>query len=127
MPLTEIEVDETPHNMDGLVLHGWDGSERVEAFISRRVMESWVDPREPYRKRRSLLRAQYNALGKLNLAAIVRIAASKYQRGVAFQPPASVCGYSAIRHHRKQRGARYERTSARTAASLIPSDSTLES
>ena len=22
MPLTEIEVDETPHNMDGLLLHG---------------------------------------------------------------------------------------------------------
>jgi hypothetical protein len=50
MPLTEIEVDETPHNMDGLLLHGWDGSERVEAFISRRVMESWVDPREPLSK-----------------------------------------------------------------------------
>jgi hypothetical protein len=84
MPLTEIEVDESPHNMDGLLLHGRDGSERVEAFISRRVMDSWVDPREPYRKRRSLLRAQYNALGKLNLAAIERIAASKYQRGPAF-------------------------------------------
>src|SRR4029077_6449783 len=27
----------------------WDGPERVEAFISRRVMDSWVDPREPYR------------------------------------------------------------------------------
>ena len=84
MPLTEFEVDETPHNMDGLLLHAWDGSERVEAFISRRVMDSWVDPREPYRKRGSLLRAQYNALGKLNLAAIERIAVSKYQRGVAF-------------------------------------------
>jgi hypothetical protein len=84
MPLTEIEVDETPHNMDGLLLHGRDGSETVEAFISRRVMESWIDPREPYRKRRGLLRAQYNALGKLNLAAIERIAASKYQRGTAF-------------------------------------------
>jgi hypothetical protein len=47
-------------------------------------MESWVDRREPYRKRRGLLRAQYNALGKLNLAAIDRIAASKYQRGIAF-------------------------------------------
>jgi hypothetical protein len=46
-------------------------------------MDSWVDPLEPYRKRRSLLRAQYNALGKLNLAAIERIAASKYQRGTA--------------------------------------------
>jgi hypothetical protein len=47
MPLTEFEVDETPHNMDGLLLHAWDRSERVEAFISRRVMDSWVDPREP--------------------------------------------------------------------------------
>jgi hypothetical protein len=47
-------------------------------------MDSWVDPREPYRGRRSLLRAQYNALGKLNLAAIERIAVSKYQRGAAF-------------------------------------------
>jgi hypothetical protein len=84
MPLREIKVDESPHNMDGLLLHGRDGSERVEAFISRRVMDSWVDPREPHRKRRSLLRAQYNALGKLNLAAIERIAASKYQRGPAF-------------------------------------------
>jgi hypothetical protein len=56
----------------------------VEAFISRRVMGSWVDPREPYRKRRSLLRVQYNALGKLNLAAIERIAVAKYQRGTAF-------------------------------------------
>jgi len=84
MALTEIEVDETPHNMDGLPLHGFDGSERGGGIHKQAVMESWVDPREPYRKRRSLLRAQYNALGKLNLAAIERIAASKYQRGVAF-------------------------------------------
>jgi hypothetical protein len=84
MTLARFEVDETPHNMDGLVLHAWDGSERVEAFISRRVMDSWVDPREPYGKRRSLLRAQYNALGKLNLAAIERVAVSKYERGAAF-------------------------------------------
>ena len=47
-------------------------------------MDSWVDPRDPYRKGRSLLRAQYNALGNLNLAAIERIAAAKYQRGAAF-------------------------------------------
>jgi hypothetical protein len=25
--------------MDGLLLHAWDGSERVEAFISRRVVD----------------------------------------------------------------------------------------
>src|SRR5437588_4130152 len=72
MPLTKIAVDDGPHNMDGLLLHAWDGSERVEAFISRRVMESWVDPRGPYESRRSLFRGQYNALGKLNLAAIER-------------------------------------------------------
>jgi hypothetical protein len=84
MTLAGFEVDETPHNMDGLLLHAWDESERVEAFISRRVMDSWVDPGVRYRRRRSLLRAQYNALGKLNLAAIERIAVSKYQRGKAF-------------------------------------------
>jgi hypothetical protein len=83
MPLTEIAVDDGPHNMDGLLLHAWDGSERVEAFISRRVMDSWVDPRAP-KSRRSLFRDQYNALGKLNLAAIDRIVSSKYQRGAAF-------------------------------------------
>jgi hypothetical protein len=84
MTLAGFEVDETPHNMDGLLLHAWDESERVEAFISRRVMDRWVAPRQPYRTGRSLLRAQYNALGKLNLAAIERIAVSKYQRGKAF-------------------------------------------
>ena len=83
MPLTGLAVDEGPHNMDGLLLHAWEGPER-EVFISRRVMDSWVDPREPDRGRRSLLRAQYNALGKFNLAAIERIVGSKYQRGAAF-------------------------------------------
>jgi hypothetical protein len=84
MPLTALAVDEGPHNMDGLLLHGWDGPQRVEAFISRRVMDSWVDPREPDGGRRSLLRVQYNALGKFNLAAIERIVVSKYRRGAAF-------------------------------------------
>jgi hypothetical protein len=84
MTLAGLVVDETPHNMDGLLLHGWDGSDQVEAFISRRVMDSWVNPRDPYRKRGSLRRAQYNALGNLNLAAIERIAITKYQRGAAF-------------------------------------------
>jgi hypothetical protein len=86
MALTALAVDEGPHNMDGLLLHAWEGSERVEAFISRRVMDSWLDPMEPYRGRRSLRRAEYNALGKFDLAAIERIVACKYQRGAAFNP-----------------------------------------
>ena len=40
MPLTGLAVDEGPHNMDGLLLHAWEGSERVEAFISRPVMNA---------------------------------------------------------------------------------------
>ena len=56
----------------------------MDAFISGRVMDNWVDPREPYRGRRSLLRTQYDALGKFNLSAIERIVVSKYQRGAAF-------------------------------------------
>jgi hypothetical protein len=47
-------------------------------------MDDWVDPKQPYGRRKSLFRAQYNALGKRNLAAIERIVASKYQRGAAF-------------------------------------------
>ena len=47
-------------------------------------MDDWVDPRQPYRGRKSLYREQYNALGKRNLAAIERVVTSKYQRGPAF-------------------------------------------
>jgi hypothetical protein len=81
MPVTELRVDETPHNSDGLLLHGQDGPATVTAFISRRVLDRWLDPVEPYGRGKSL---QYNALGKLNLAAIERIIAVKYQRGAAF-------------------------------------------
>jgi hypothetical protein len=84
MNLKKFSVDDGPHNSDGLLLHGWDGDQHVTAFISRRVMDDWVEPRQPYRGRPSLYRAQYNALGKRNLSAIERIAASKYQRGPAF-------------------------------------------
>jgi hypothetical protein len=84
MSLTSFAVDEGPHNMDGLLLHANDGPRRVEAFISRRVMDGWVDPAEPYARRKSLFREQYNALGKQNLSAIERIARLKYQRGAAF-------------------------------------------
>ena len=47
-------------------------------------MDDWVDPRQPYRGRKSLYREQYNALGKCNLAAIERVVTSKYERGPAF-------------------------------------------
>jgi hypothetical protein len=46
-------------------------------------MDDWVDPRQPYGRRKSLYREQYNALGKRNLAAIERIVAAKYLRGSA--------------------------------------------
>ena len=84
MPLTGLTVDDGPHNSDGLLLHGWDGPHQVTAFISRRVMDNWVDPRQPDARRKSLFRQQYNALGKRNLAAIQRIVTLKYQRGAAF-------------------------------------------
>jgi len=80
MPLTRLTVDEGPHNSDGLLLHAWDGTERVTAFIGRRVMEAWVDPRQLG----GLYSDQYNALGKRNLSVIKRIVASKYRRGAAF-------------------------------------------
>jgi hypothetical protein len=84
MQITQLAVDDSPHNSDGLLLHGWDGPQQVTAFISRRVMDNWVDPIQPYARRKSLFRQQYNALGKRNLAAIERIVVSKYQLGPAF-------------------------------------------
>ena len=84
MQLTRFAVDDGPHSRDGLALHGWDGDQQVIGFISRRVMADWVDPRQPYGRRKSLFREQYNALGKRNLAAIERIVTLKYRRGAAF-------------------------------------------
>ena len=84
MSLTQFSVDDGPHNMDGLRLFARDGSERVEAFIGRKVMDVWADSVEHRGGRQSLFRNQYNALGKLNLAAIQRIVSAKYQQGAAF-------------------------------------------
>src|SRR5258705_1955590 len=79
--LTKFGVDDGPHNMDGLRLSARDGTEGVEAFIGRKVMDVWVESIEHGGARRSLFRDQYNALGKRNLAAIERIVNAKYQRG----------------------------------------------
>ena len=84
MSLTQFSVDDGPHNMDGLRLFAQDGSERIEAFIGRKVMDVWVESVEHRGERQSLFRDQYNALGKLNLAAIERIVSAKYQRGATF-------------------------------------------
>jgi hypothetical protein len=53
-----LTVDEGPHNMDGMLLHARYGSENVEAFISRRVVDIWVEPMEPLGRRQSLYRAR---------------------------------------------------------------------
>jgi hypothetical protein len=84
MSLTQFSVDDGAHNMDGLRLFAWDGTERVEAFVGRKVMDVWADSVEHRGGRQGLFRDQYNALGKLNLAAIQRIVSAKYQRGAAF-------------------------------------------
>jgi hypothetical protein len=84
MSLAQFRVDEEPHSMDGLRLFAQDGSERIEAFIGRKVMDAWADSVEHGGGRQSLFRGQYNALGKMNLAAIQRIVSAKYQRGAAF-------------------------------------------
>ena len=84
MSLEQFRVDEGPHNMDGLRLFAEDGSDRIEAFIGRKVMDTWTESIEHSGGRQSLFRDQYNALGKVNLAAIQRIVSAKYQQGAAF-------------------------------------------
>jgi hypothetical protein len=84
MSLTQFGVDDGPHNMDGLRLFAQDGSERIEAFIGRKVMDVWAESVEHCGGRQSLFRGQYNALGKANLEAIERIVSTKHQRGATF-------------------------------------------
>ena len=83
MSLTQFRVDNGPHAMDGLRLFARDGTETVEAFIGRKVMDVWAESIEHRGGRQSLFRSQYNALGELNLAALERIVSAKYRRGVA--------------------------------------------
>jgi hypothetical protein len=87
--LTDFIVNDAPHSCDGLLLHAWDGTEKITTFISGCVMDDWVDPKQTFGKRKGLFRAEYNALGKSNLAAANRIVSCKYQRGATFnrQPP----------------------------------------
>ena len=84
MSLTQFSVDGGPHNMDGLRLYAKDGTERVEAFLGRKVLDVWAESVEHCGGRQSLLRGQYNALGKANLEAIERIVSTKHQRGATF-------------------------------------------
>jgi hypothetical protein len=83
MSLTQFTVDEGPHSMDGLRLLARDGTRQVEAFIGRKVMDTWAESVAHAGTGQSLFRSQYNALGELNIAAIERIVAAKYQRGTA--------------------------------------------
>lgn len=84
MSLTQFRVDDEPHTMDGLRLLAQDGNEQIEAFMGRKVMDVWAESVEHRGGRQSLFRDQYNALGRLNLAALQRIVSAKYQRGPAF-------------------------------------------
>jgi len=84
MSLTQFRVDDGPHTMDGLRLLAQDGNEQIEAFMGRKVMDVWAESVEHRGGRQSLFRGQYNALGRLNLAALQRIVSAKYQRGAAF-------------------------------------------
>lgn len=84
MSLTQFSIDNGPHNMDGIRVFAQDRSERIEAFIGRKVMDVWAESIEHSGGRQSLFREQYNALGKLNLAAIKRIVSAKYAQGIAF-------------------------------------------
>lgn len=84
MSLTQFRIDDGPHTMDGLRLFAQDGNERVEAFMSRKVMDVWAESVEHRGEHQSLFRDQYNALGRLNLAALRRIVSAKYERGAAF-------------------------------------------
>jgi hypothetical protein len=84
MSLAHFRIDDGPHSMDGLRLFAREGNERVEAFMSRKVVNVWAESVEHLGGRQSLFRDQYNALGRLNLPALQRIVRAKYERGAVF-------------------------------------------
>lgn len=84
MSLAHFRIDDGPHSMDGLRLFAREGNERVEAFMSRTVVDVWAESVEHLGGRQSLFRDQYNALGRLNLPALQRIVRAKYERGAVF-------------------------------------------
>src|ERR1700752_141911 len=81
--LDRISVDESAHNRDGLVLRAWDEDKPVDVFISRKVMDFWVEPCGISAASRSLYRAEYNELGKRNIDSIAQIVAKKYDRSMS--------------------------------------------
>ena len=50
--------------MDGLRLLARDGTQQVEVFIGRKVMDVWTESIEHRGGQQSLFRDQYNTLGK---------------------------------------------------------------
>ena len=80
MSPTQFRIDDGPHNMDGLRLYAQDGTEQVEAFIGRKVMDAWAESAEHRGGRQSLFRH--------------------------VQPPASLCRGSGLGHHGKWRSSK---------------------
>ena len=77
MSPTQFRIDDGPHNMDGLRLYAQDGTEQVEAFIGRKVMDVWAESAER------------------------EIPARRH-----VQPPASLCRGSGLGHHGKRRSSK---------------------
>jgi hypothetical protein len=64
MSLAQFRVDEGAHNMDGLRLFAHDGSERIEAFVGRKVIDAWADSVERSGGRQSLFRDHTTRLAR---------------------------------------------------------------
>lgn len=47
MTLARFSIDESPHTMDGLLIHAFAGFQEVEAFISRNRHHPFVDVLTP--------------------------------------------------------------------------------
>jgi hypothetical protein len=100
-----FSVDDGPHNSDGLLLHGRNGDQQVTAFISRRVIGDWVDPRQPYGGKESLYREQYKGTRQAKPRRNRTNCDIQISARPVVQSPIPVCGYSTVRHYRKRRGA----------------------
>ena len=67
VPAFGVRIDESSHNSVGLLMRGHDGRNVVTVFVSRLVLDRWVESIERHRQHTGCLHAHYSTLIKRNL------------------------------------------------------------
>ena len=104
MSLTKFGIDDGQHNMDGLRLLARDGTERVEAFIGRKVMDIWVESIEHRGGRQSFVPRSVQRLGQAQSCSDRADREREIPARRRIQPPAPLRRGAVLGYHGKRRG-----------------------